>query len=53
LPYEYILQTVGYRVRDTDIVSVAQETLPTGDWRAVTHIPRPIVQSIVYLMEAP
>ena len=33
-PDEYIVQTVGYLVRDTDIVSVAQEALPTGDWRA-------------------
>jgi len=53
-PDEYIVQTVGYLVRDTeDIVSVAQEALANGDWRAVTHIPRPIIQGITFLMEAP
>jgi len=52
-PDEYIVQTVGYLVRDNDIVSVAQEALANGDWRAVTHIPRPIIQGITYLMEAP
>lgn len=49
---EFIVQTVGFLVRDDEnVVSLAQESLSSGDWRAVTHIPRAIVQSITYLHE--
>ncbi|MEX0990283.1 MAG: hypothetical protein WD206_08325 [Actinomycetota bacterium] len=45
---EYAIQTVGYLVRDEGhVVSIAQEILPDGEgFRAVTHIPRPMVQRI-------
>lgn len=45
---EYPIQTVGFLVRDeAGIVSIAQEVLPDGEgFRAVTHIPRPMVQRI-------
>lgn len=51
-PDDFIVQTVGYLVRDDDTwLSLAQEALASGDWRAVTHIPRAIVQSVTYLQE--
>ena len=45
---EYPIRTVGYLVRDEDhVVSIAQEVLPeTEGFRAVTHIPRGMVQRI-------
>ena len=50
---DYPVMTVGFLVRDDGVVvSVAQEILPDGDgYRAVTHIPAPIVASITVLSE--
>ena len=50
---DYPVMTVGFLVRDDGVViSVAQEVLPDGDgFRAVTHIPAPIVSSITVLSE--
>ena len=50
---DYPVQTVGFLVRnDSVVVSVAQEILPDGDgYRAVTHIPAPIITSITVLSE--
>jgi hypothetical protein len=49
---EYPIKTVGYLVRDEGhVVSIAQEVLPDGEgFRAVTHIPRPLVQRIDRLL---
>ena len=51
---DYPVMTVGFLVRDDGVVvSVAQEILPDGDgYRAVTHIPAPIVVSMTVLSEA-
>lgn len=48
---DYLVSTVGFLVRQGPrFVSVAQEVLPDGDgFRAVTHIPTAIVQSISQL----
>jgi hypothetical protein len=48
---DYLVNTVGYLVRrDARFVSVAQEILPDGDgFRAVTHIPVAVVETIVSL----
>jgi hypothetical protein len=48
---DYLVSTVGFVVgEDPRFVSVAQEVLPDGDgFRAVTHIPRSVVESIVPL----
>jgi hypothetical protein len=45
---DYLVTTVGFLVRQGPrFVSVAQEVLPDGDgFRAVTHIPTAIVQTI-------
>ena len=45
---DYLVRTVGFLVSDGPrFVSVAQEILPDGDgFRAVTHIPRSIIESI-------
>lgn len=50
---EYPVQTVGFLVREDDeVVSIAQELLPYGDgFRAITHIPRGVIQSITTLFE--
>ena len=50
---DYLVRTVGFLVNDgTRFVSVAQEVLPDGDgFRAVTHIPRSIIESITTLHE--
>jgi hypothetical protein len=52
---DYLVRTVGFLVSDgTRFVSVAQEVLPDGDgFRAVTHIPRSIIESITMLLEDP
>jgi len=52
---DYPVMTVGFLVRDDGVVvSVAQEILPDGDgYRAVTHIPAPIVVSMTVLTEGP
>lgn len=48
---DYLVQTVGFLVREgPDVISVAQELLPWRDgFRAVTHIPRGIVESVTTL----
>lgn len=48
---DYPVETVGYLVREEEgVVSVAQESLEVdGMFRAVTHIPRPMVMRITYL----
>jgi len=50
----YIVQTVGFLVRrNAGVVSVAQELLPGRDgFRAVTHIPMGVVESIITLARA-
>src|SRR5438093_8210372 len=50
----YIVQTVGFLVRrDAGVISVAQELLPGRDgFRAVTHIPMGVVQSVITLARA-
>lgn len=47
----YPVSTVGFLVRDGErFVSLAQELLPDGDgFRAITHIPRAVVDEIVPL----
>lgn len=52
---DYLVRTVGFLVSDgSRFVSVAQEVLPDGDgFRAVTHIPRSIIESITMLLEDP
>ena len=48
---DYLIRTTGFLVREgSDILSVAQEILPNDDgFRAVTHIPRRIVEGMVVL----
>ncbi len=48
---EYEVSTVGWLVRDEGTVSLAQETLPDGEFRAITHIPRSVVRDVVELIE--
>jgi hypothetical protein len=44
---DYPVVTVGFLLRTGEVVSIAQEVLPDGDgYRAVTHIPRPLVVAI-------
>jgi len=52
---DYLVRTVGFLVNEgSRFVSVAQEILPDGDgFRAVTHIPRSIIESITGLSEVP
>ena len=51
---DYPVQTVGYLVRDEGaVISIAQEVLPDDEgFRAVTHIPRGMVQQITRLAMA-
>lgn len=46
---DYLVTTVGFVLKDGPrFLSIAQEILPDGDgFRAVTHIPRSVVESIV------
>ena len=48
---DYMVHTVGFLLADgPKFVSLAQEVLPDGDgFRAVTHIPRSIVEQVVHL----
>jgi hypothetical protein len=48
---DYLVHTVGFLLNDgAKFISLAQEVLPDGDgYRAVTHIPRSIVESMVRL----
>jgi hypothetical protein len=52
---DYLVNTVGFLVADGPIfVSLAQEVLPDDEgYRAVTHIPRAVVERIVALEHAP
>jgi hypothetical protein len=52
---DYLVRTVGFLLSDGPrFVSVAQEMLPDGDgFRAVTHIPVPIIESVTLLSDAP
>jgi hypothetical protein len=48
---DYLVHTVGFLLADgPTFVSLAQEVLPDGDgYRAVTHIPRSIVERVLRL----
>jgi hypothetical protein len=48
---DYLVHTVGFLLNEgTKFISLAQEILPDGDgYRAVTHIPRSIVETMVRL----
>jgi hypothetical protein len=48
---DYLVHTVGFLLSEgPTFVSLAQEILPDGDgYRAVTHIPRSIVERIIEL----
>jgi hypothetical protein len=48
---DYLVRTVGFLLNDgPKFVSIAQELLPDGDgFRAVTHIPVPIIDSVTPL----
>ena len=50
---EYVVQTVGFVVREEPgVISLAQELLPGRDgFRAITHIPRGVIESITTLYE--
>lgn len=52
---DYLVQTVGFLVKQGPrFASVAQELLPEGDgFRAVTHIPTSIIESITSLSHGP
>ncbi len=51
LRVDYLVRTVGFLVGEGPrFLSIAQEILPDGEgFRAVTHIPRPIVERLVRL----
>lgn len=47
---DYLVKTVGFLVRDGDVLSLASEQLPGDEgYRAVTHIPIGVVQSTTVL----
>jgi len=50
---EYVVQTVGFLVREEPgVISLAQELLPGREgFRAITHIPRGVIESITTLYE--
>ena len=52
---DYVVRTVGFLVREGPrFVSIAQEILPDGEgFRAVTHIPVSIVESVAALQTGP
>jgi hypothetical protein len=52
-PEDYLVQTVGYLVRETPaVISLAQEVLPSRDgFRAITHIPRAVIDRIETLAD--
>jgi hypothetical protein len=52
---DYLVHTVGFLVADgPTFVSLAQEVLPDDEgYRAVTHIPRAVVEEIVQLEHQP
>ena len=47
---EFLITTVGFLVRDGDVVSIAPERAEDG-YRATTHIPSVLVRSIRLLEE--
>ena len=51
---DYLVQTVGFLVREEPgVISVAQELLPHRDgFRAITHIPAGVIESVTTLYEA-
>jgi hypothetical protein len=49
----YLVRTIGFLLSDGPVISVAQELLPDGEgFRAVTHVPAPLVQRILELDRA-
>lgn len=52
---DYVVRTVGFLVHEGPrFVSIAQEVLPDGEgFRAVTHIPLSIVESVAALQAGP
>jgi hypothetical protein len=52
---DYVVRTVGFLVHEGPrFVSIAQEVLPDGEgFRAVTHIPLSIVESVTALQAGP
>ena len=49
---DFVVRSLGFLVRDdANILSLAQELLPDGEYRAVTHIPRQLVVSCRRLQE--
>jgi hypothetical protein len=48
---DYLVKTVGFLLSEgPNFLSIAQEMLPDGDgFRAVTHIPVPIIESVTQL----
>jgi hypothetical protein len=48
---DYLVKTVGFLLNEgPKFLSIAQEMLPDGDgFRAVTHIPVPIIESVTQL----
>jgi hypothetical protein len=49
---DYLVRTVGFLLHHgARFVSLAQEVLPDGEgFRAVTHVPTPVVEAIVPLL---
>jgi hypothetical protein len=52
---DYLVKTVGFLLSEgPNFLSIAQEMLPDGDgFRAVTHIPVPIIESVTELGDVP
>jgi len=51
---DYIVSTVGFLLSRGDVVSVSSEVLPDDEgFRAVTHIPSQLIESITELQEMP
>lgn len=48
---DYVVTTVGFLITESPLyVSIAAERLPEGEgWRAVTHIPRSVIQDVIEL----
>lgn len=46
----FVVTSIGFLVRDgAEVLSLAHEVLPDGQYRAVTHIPRSLVVSTTEL----
>jgi hypothetical protein len=52
---DYLVKTVGFLLSEGPrFLSIAQEMLPDGDgFRAVTHIPLPIIERVSHLADVP